>query len=94
VRTRFIGEWSEREPAAFRRQSSRREDEAVRRSATTCVVFQLSNRDDSQDDPDGAFICPRCEADAKQLFEIQDSIWPGISEAGQSSEQPDNPAPC
>jgi hypothetical protein len=76
-----------------RRQNSRREDEAVRRSATTCVVCQLSIRDDSQHDPADVFICAQCQADAKQLFEIQDRIWPGTSEAGRSSEQTDNPAP-
>jgi hypothetical protein len=30
------------------------------------------------------FICDDCQADAKKLFEIQDSIWP---DAGRSTDE-------
>ncbi len=37
-------------------------------------------------DAGDVFICAECQADAKQLFEIQDSIW---AETGETSESAD-----
>jgi hypothetical protein len=32
------------------------------------------------------FICSECQANAKKLFEIQDSIWAEIVDTGESTE--------
>ena len=69
---------------------SRREDAAVRRFGTTCVVCRLSRRDDTQHEGD-VFICAQCQADAKQFLEIQDRIWAEAGEAGESTHGADSP---
>lgn len=74
-------------------QRSAREDAAVRRSAPSCAMCQRSLRDGSQRDARDVFICAQCQADAKQLFEIQDRIWAGFSETGGSVGEPDDPTP-
>jgi len=33
------------------------------------------------------FICSECQANAKKLFEIQDSIWAEIVDTGESAER-------
>ena len=32
------------------------------------------------------FICAECQADAKQLIEIQDSVWAETAETSESSD--------
>ena len=39
-----------------------------------------------------SFICAQCCADAKQLIEIQESIWGEPGDASDSANEPDKPA--
>ena len=70
----------------------RREDAAVPRSAVTCGACQRSRTRGSYTSSGDVFICAECQADAKQLFEIQDRIWAEAGEAGESTDGADNPA--
>jgi hypothetical protein len=46
----------------------------------------------SFNDAGDVFICTECQANAKQLIEIQNSIWAEIPEPSDSSDQTDKPA--
>jgi hypothetical protein len=46
----------------------------------------------SFNDAGDIFICAKCQADAKQFIEIQDSIWAEIAETSPSSDGTDKPA--
>jgi len=70
----------------------RREDVAVPRTPATCVVCHRLRERGSFNDAGDVFICTECQANAKQLIEIQDSIWAEIAEPSDSSHQTDKPA--
>ena len=72
--------------------ATRREDAAVPRPAVTCVVCQRSRSRGPHTRAGDVFICAECQADAKQLFEIQDRIWAQAGEVGESTGGADNPA--
>ena len=56
------------------------------RSAVTCVVCQYLRVEGSFSDAGDIFICSECQANAKKLFEIQDSIWAEIVDTSGSTE--------
>ena len=60
---------------------------AVPRSAVTCVVCHYLRVEGSFSDAGDIFICSECQANAKKLFEIQDSIWAEIVDTGESAER-------
>lgn len=66
--------------------SLRCEDVAVPRSPVTCAVCQQLRVRGSFSEAGDAFICAGCQADAKQLIEIQDIIR---AEAADPSESGD-----
>ena len=70
----------------------RREDAVVPRSAVTCAICQRSRARGSHNHAGDVFICAECQADAKQLIEIQDSIWVEAGETSESSDETDKPA--
>jgi hypothetical protein len=43
--------------------------------------------DGSFSDSGDIFICSECQANAKKLLEIQDSIWAEIVDTGESAER-------
>jgi hypothetical protein len=64
-----------------------REDAAMSRSGVICAVCQRSRtRGDHAGD---VFICAECQDDAKQLIDIQDSIWVEANEAGDATGDTD-----
>ncbi len=64
-----------------------REDAVMSRSGVICAVCQRSQtRGDHAGD---VFICAECQADAKQLIDIQDSIWVEATEAGDATGDTD-----
>ena len=69
-----------------------REHEAVPRSHDTCAVCRRSRTRRSQSHASDVFICAQCCADAKQLIEIQESIWGEPGDASDSANEPDKPA--
>ncbi len=62
------------------------EDVVVPRTAITCVVCHRLRVHGSFSDAGDVFICNECQADAKKLIEIQDSISAEIAEASGSSD--------
>jgi hypothetical protein len=56
------------------------------RSAVTCVVCHYLRVEGSFSDAGDIFICSECQANAKKLFEIQDSIWAEIVGRSGSTE--------
>ena len=70
----------------------RREDVAVPRTPATCVVCHRLRERGSFNDAGDVFICTECQANAKQLIEIQDSIWAEIAERSPSSDHTNTPA--
>lgn len=63
-----------------------REDAAVADSAI-CVVCRYRRRHGDQDHGSGElFVCAQCQADAAQLFAIQDSIY-GADQATPSGSK-------
>jgi hypothetical protein len=70
----------------------RREDAVVPRSAVTCAVCQRSPARGSYNHAGDVFICAECQADAKQLIEIQDSIWVEAGETSGSNDETDKPS--
>jgi hypothetical protein len=72
-----------------RRLSGLREDGAVPPSVETCVVCHRLRGSGSRNQDGDIFICAQCEADADQLFKIQDTIWPA---AGESTGEATTPA--
>lgn len=81
-----------RDAIALAEAPMRREDAAVPRSAVTCAACQRLRIPGSNDRVGDIFICGQCQADAKQLFEIQDRIWAKAGEVGESTDGADNPA--
>ena len=64
-----------------------REDAVMSGSGVICAVCQRSrNRGDHAGD---VVICAECQADAKQLFDIQNSIWVEANEAGAATGDTD-----
>lgn len=59
---------------------------AVPRSAVTCVVCHYLRVEGSFSDAGDIFICSECQANAKKLLEIQDSIWAEIVDTSESTE--------
>jgi hypothetical protein len=59
----------------------------VPRSAVTCVVCHYLRVEGSFSDAGDIFICSECQANAKKLFEIQDSIWAEIVDKDESAER-------
>ncbi|MGB7880899.1 MAG: hypothetical protein WBL31_19190 [Ilumatobacteraceae bacterium] len=57
------------------------------RSAVTCVVCHYLRVEGSFSDAGDIFICGECQANAKKLFEIQDSIWAEIVDTDESAER-------
>lgn len=57
------------------------------RSADTCVVCHYLRVEGSFSDAGDIFICSECQANAKKLFEIQDSIWAEIVDKDESAER-------
>jgi hypothetical protein len=57
------------------------------RPAVTCVVCHYLRVEGSFSDAGDIFICSECQADAKKLFEIQDSIWAEIVDKDESAER-------
>ncbi len=60
---------------------------AMTRPAVTCVVCHYLRVEGSFSDAGDIFICSECQANAKKLFEIQDSIWAEIVDTGESTER-------
>ena len=56
------------------------------RPAVTCVVCHYLRVEGSFSDVGDIFICSECQANAKKLIEIQDSIWAEIVGSGESTE--------
>lgn len=57
------------------------------RPAVTCVVCHYLGVQGSFSDAGDIFICSECQANAKKLFEIQDSIWAKIVDKDESAER-------
>ncbi len=68
------------------RSTVRCEYVAVPRSAVTCVVCHYLRLQGSFSDSGDIFICSERQANAKKLFEIQDSIWAEIVDTSESTE--------
>ena len=60
-------------------------------TAATCVVCHRLRVSGSFNHDGDIFICTQCQADGKQLIEIQDSIWADIAETSGASEGTDKP---
>ena len=56
------------------------------RPAVTCVACHYLRVEGSFSDAGDIFICSECQANAKKLFEIQDSIWAEIVDTSESTE--------
>ena len=69
----------------------RYEDVAVPRSAVTCAVCHRLRVSGSLSNAGDVFICAECQTDAKQLIEIQDTIWTGTAEMSDPSVATDEP---
>ena len=64
----------------------------MHRSAATCVVCQRALATDGLHTEGDHSICALCRADAKQFFEIQDSIWGEVGDASRPIDEADKPA--
>ena len=64
------------------------EDVAVPRTSAICVVCRRLRGRGSFNDAGDVFICTDCQANAKQLIEIQDSIWAEIAEPSDHTDKP------
>jgi hypothetical protein len=60
---------------------------AVPRSAVICVVCHYWRVEGSFSNAGDVFICSECQANAKKLIEIQDSIWAEIVDTDESAER-------
>ena len=56
-------------------------------SVEICVVCHRLRSNGSRNQDGDIFICVQCEADADQLFEIQDAIWPPSVVAGEPTDE-------
>ena len=68
-----------------------REDGSVP-SRETCVVCHRLCGSGSRNHDGDIFICAQCEANADQLVEIQDAIWPPAVAAGEPTNDAATPA--
>ena len=75
-----------------RQQGGLREDGVVPPAVETCVVCHRLRSSGSRNQDGDVFICAQCEADADQLFEIQDAIWPSAVAAGEPTDDAATPA--
>lgn len=57
------------------------------RPAVICVVCHYLRVEGSFSDAGDIFICNECQANARKLIEIQDSIWPEIVDSDESIER-------
>ena len=57
-----------------------REDVAVTDSGVICVVCRVTRVPGNDNLGSGVFVCAKCQADAAELFAIQDSIWGEVEE--------------
>ena len=62
---------------------------SVPRPAVTCVVCHYLRVQASFSDSGDILIYSECQANAKRLFEIQDTIWAEIVDTRESSEGTD-----
>lgn len=83
---------SRRDAIVLAEAPMRREDAPVPSSAVTCGACQRPWTRGSFNSTGDVFICAQCQADAKQLFEIQDRIWAKAGQVGESTDGADNPA--
>ena len=59
---------------------------STKMSGNTGVICAVCQRSRTRGDRAGdVFICAECQADAKQLIDIQDSIWVEATEAGDAT---------
>lgn len=63
------------------------------RTPVVCAVCHQVDRSGSYSQRRDIFICTSCQADAKQLMEIQDTIWPMAGDTGPSSDETNHSAP-
>jgi hypothetical protein len=68
-----------------------READAVPPSVDTCVVCHRLGSSGSRNQDGDIFVCAQCVANADQLFEIQDAIWPPNVAAGESTDEAATP---
>lgn len=61
-------------------------------SAGICGVCHRFRSRGNRNDAGDLFICAQCQADARQLIEIQDSIWGETGAMSDSPDQSDEPA--
>lgn len=69
-----------------------REDGAVPPTVESCVVCHRLRSSGSRNQDCDIFICAQCEADADQILEIQDAIWPPAVVADESTDEAITPA--
>ena len=55
------------------------------RSPVTCAVCHYLRVEGSFSDSGDIFICSECQANAKKLLEIQDSIWAELVDTSESA---------
>ena len=67
------------------------EDLAVPSSVESCVVCHQLRSSGSRNQDGDIFICSQCEADADQLFEIQDGLWPAASTSSEATDETATP---
>lgn len=59
------------------------------RSAIVCAVCRQSRIGGIHNQAGDVFICAECQDDAKQLIDIQDSIWVEANKAGDATGDTD-----
>jgi hypothetical protein len=52
----------------------------VTNSGVICVVCRVTRVPGNDDHGGEVFVCAKCQADAAELFAIQDSIWGEVEE--------------
>lgn len=67
------------------------EDGVVSPSAENCDVCHRLRSSGSRNHDGDIFICAQCEANADQLFEIQDAIWSPTVAAGEPTDEAATP---
>lgn len=85
--------WQVLSPIAGSRTLTR-EDAGVSGTPVACAVCNKSGRPGTWSPARDIFICTSCQADARQLMEIQDSIWPVAGDTGRSSDETGQPRPA
>jgi hypothetical protein len=84
----------ERLPPTAGSRTQTREDADVTRTPVACAVCHQVNRPGSYSHSRDIFICSSCQADAEQLMEIQDSIWPVAGGTGRPSDETGQTTPA